>query len=246
MEIALNQPFRRRRKRKNDNICVIKGSVKGNIVSQGSVIVGDTGYYTGKINAVVVEIAGEFRGSIDAIKLVVHPHGYVHYQKAKYERLVLHEGGVFAPLNGVGAQENQADNIEAAQVPFEEQAHVHVCTEPAPMHKVFAEPEVAVAAEQEDTAEEKETAPPTGQFEPAIITEQPQPAVSQPEEQEIAALKQKDTAEEKETAPPTGQFEPTTTAEQSQNEPTSSDPEQSQPGQPQAEIPAYPRFFNSY
>ena len=54
---ALNQLFRRRRKRKNDNICVIKGSVKGNIVSQGSVIVGDTGYYTGKINAVVVELS---------------------------------------------------------------------------------------------------------------------------------------------------------------------------------------------
>ena len=55
MEIALNQLFRRRRKRKNDNICVSEKVLKGNIVSQGSVIVGDTGYYTGKINAVVVK-----------------------------------------------------------------------------------------------------------------------------------------------------------------------------------------------
>ena len=99
-----------------------------------------------------MEIAGEFRGSIDAIKLVV-PHGYVHYQKAKYERLVLHEGG-YLPLNGVGAQENQADNIEAAQVPFEEQAHVHVVRN-LPRCTRYLQNRVAVAAEQEDTAEEK-------------------------------------------------------------------------------------------
>lgn len=96
MEIALNQLFRRRRKRKNDNICVIKGSVKGNIVSQGSVIVGDTGYYTGKINAVVVEIAGEFRGSIDAIKLVVHPTDMYITRKQNMSALFCMKEGICA------------------------------------------------------------------------------------------------------------------------------------------------------
>ena len=50
---------------------------------------------------------------------------------------------------------------------------MYIYAEPAPMHKVFAEPEVAVAAEQEDAAEEKEQHA-TGQFEPATIAEQSQ------------------------------------------------------------------------
>ena len=195
MEIALNQLFRRRRKRKNDNICVIKGSVKGNIVSQGSVIVGDTGYYTGKINAVVVEIAGEFRGSIEAIKLVVHPRGYVHYQDAKYERLVLHDGGVLAQLNG--AKASQVDDAEAAAVSLQEELLPEAfSTQPAQFNNTFAEAEAEKAAPSEQkivaavfAKEENEEL--SCQFGPSIMAEQPQtepaPSTGQPhpEQQQV-------------------------------------------------------------
>jgi cytoskeletal protein CcmA (bactofilin family) len=83
---------------KNRNqTCVIRGVLNGDIISAGDVLVADTGVCRGRIKATAIEIAGEFKGSVEATKVVVRRGGRVRFSEAIYQRLVLDEGGVFAP-----------------------------------------------------------------------------------------------------------------------------------------------------
>lgn len=85
----INQYWDKRR-----GVIVVRGSIEGNIVSRGRVVIDSTGRCTSKIRCHSLDIHGNVVGSLDVGDLVIYPSGYFS-GSAKYSHLTVHEGACF-------------------------------------------------------------------------------------------------------------------------------------------------------
>ena len=72
----------------------IEGSVKGQIISEGTVIIGRGGYIDGIINADILLAGGEIRGEIFAKKVEVNPSGKI-FGDIHTKSLIVDEKAIF-------------------------------------------------------------------------------------------------------------------------------------------------------
>ena len=97
----------------NGNIRV-DGEIKGDIISDNNISIGDSGIVNGKINAAVVTIGGVVTGSVAAKeKLTLTSRGKINGDVA-VKSFVIEDGGLFngnCKMGGsVGTTQNNADS----------------------------------------------------------------------------------------------------------------------------------------
>ena len=75
----------------------VDGKVSGKIVSEGELVVGETGEVEAEVSVGTLSVSGKVNGTVHAgEKVEIHPKGRVHGDiTISKANLVIHEGGVF-------------------------------------------------------------------------------------------------------------------------------------------------------
>ena len=75
----------------------VYGKVSGKIVSEGELVIGETGSVEAEVSVGTLSVSGQVTGTIHAKeKVEIHPKGRVHGDMTiTRANLVIHEGGVF-------------------------------------------------------------------------------------------------------------------------------------------------------
>lgn len=79
------------------DILRVDGKVSGKIISEGELVIGETGEVEAEVRVGTLSVSGRLNGSISAVeKIEIHPKGKVHGDLSLNKpNLVIHEGGVF-------------------------------------------------------------------------------------------------------------------------------------------------------
>lgn len=83
----------------------IDGKVSGNIVSEGELVIGESGEVEAEVKVGILSVSGKLTGKVHAAeKIEIHPKGRVHGDLTLAKpNLVIHEGGVFEGTIEMGA-----------------------------------------------------------------------------------------------------------------------------------------------
>ncbi|HET8945448.1 MAG TPA: polymer-forming cytoskeletal protein [Candidatus Polarisedimenticolia bacterium] len=75
----------------------VDGKVSGKIVSEGELVIGETGEVEAEVSVGTLSVSGKVNGTVHAAeKVEIHPKGRVHGDMTIAKaNLVIHEGGVF-------------------------------------------------------------------------------------------------------------------------------------------------------
>ena len=86
----------------------IDGKVSGTIVSEGELVIGESGDVQAEVKVGILSVSGKLTGKVQAAeKIEIHPKGRVHGELTLAKpNLVIHEGGMFEgtiDMNGTSA-----------------------------------------------------------------------------------------------------------------------------------------------
>lgn len=98
------------------DILRIDGKVGGTIVSEGELVIGETGEVDAEVRVGTLSVSGRLTGKVHATeKVEIHAKGrVVGDMNLASPNLVIHEGGVFEGTIEMGSKgEGHADNLDA-------------------------------------------------------------------------------------------------------------------------------------
>lgn len=92
----------------------VDGKVSGKIVSEGELVVGETGEVEAEVSVGTLSVSGKVNGTVHAgEKVEIHPKGRVHGDiTISKANLVIHEGGVFEGKIDMTAGPREHDRTE--------------------------------------------------------------------------------------------------------------------------------------
>ena len=90
----------------------LDGTVKGNISSKGSLIIGEKGIVSGEVSAVEVVVHGRVEGNVESEKLIIKNGGMVSGD-VHSKSFIIEEGGIY---NGKCLMESPNYNGETGEV----------------------------------------------------------------------------------------------------------------------------------
>jgi len=92
----------------------VDGKVSGKIVSEGELVVGETGEVEAEVSVGTLSVSGKVNGTVHAgEKVEIHPKGRVHGDiTISKANLVIHEGGVFEGKIDMTAGPREHDRAE--------------------------------------------------------------------------------------------------------------------------------------
>lgn len=95
----------------------VDGKISGKIVSEGELVIGESGEVEAEVRVGTLSVSGNLTGSVNATeKVEIHPRGKVHGDLALAKpNLVIHEGGVFEgniDMGKAGRPETNGGDVE--------------------------------------------------------------------------------------------------------------------------------------
>lgn len=96
----------------------VDGKINGKIISDGELVIGESGEVEAEVRVGTLSVSGRLNGSVNATeKVEIHPKGKVHGDLAIAKpNLVIHEGGVFEgsiDMGKTGHPEHIGADLEA-------------------------------------------------------------------------------------------------------------------------------------